>query len=108
MKAYADHKARARHSRAKEGDTVIVKKKRKDKFSTNFGTKAHSVVQHQGSMVNVEAATGQRIARNATLVKKEQYSMFQSTIHGLIESNSPPGLRKLIAKTNHGSLNVSN
>ena len=70
MKAYADRKTGARSSPVKEGDTVLLKQKKENKFSTNFGIKPYRVEQRQGSMVIVKGADGRRTARNVTHVKK--------------------------------------
>lgn len=69
MKNYSDKKTGARQSSIKEGDLVLLKQKKLDKFTTNFGTKPRRVVKRQGSMVIVDV-DGKRAARNVTHVRK--------------------------------------
>jgi hypothetical protein len=68
-KRYADERRRAKNVSLAVGDVVLVRQKRKDKWTTPFGAREHKVVATNGSMVTV--SDGDRtFARDRSFFKK--------------------------------------
>ena len=77
MKMNAVKKRIARKSEFKIGDTVLVKQERKNKMSTPFNPKPHTIVDIKGTMITA-SRDGTKITRNAShyklLPKTQEYS----------------------------------
>ena len=66
---YADIRRRTRPSNISVGDTVLVKEKKRNKFSTNFSPIPYTVVRVKGSKILARNGT-HYITRNVTFFKK--------------------------------------
>ena len=66
---YADIRRRTRPSNISVGDTVLVKEKKRNKFSTNFSPIPYTVVRVKGSKIVARNGT-HYITRNVTFFKK--------------------------------------
>ena len=74
MKEYADQRVQARESNINIGDTVLVRQKKKNKFTTKFDPSPYKVVEIKGTVL-----TGVRnekyITRNISHFKKIEPTM---------------------------------
>lgn len=70
MKSYADAKKGAQHSTIGEGDIVLVRQPKINKFSTTYSTETYRVLSKKGSMLDMVSSKGRRLARNTSHVKK--------------------------------------
>ena len=68
MKEYADKKRRAQKSNLKIGDTVLVRQRKQNKFSTRFDSKPWEVVRKKGTMVTA-CRDGKYITRSISQFK---------------------------------------
>ena len=65
MKEHADNKRYVKRSNAKEGDTVLVKKK----SDTPYDPRPHFIVEKKGSMITAENDDGVQVTRNSSFLK---------------------------------------
>ncbi len=68
-RTYADARRRTHPSNISVGDTVLVKQKKRNKFSTNFSPTPYTVVRVKGSKIVARNGT-HYITRNAIFFKK--------------------------------------
>ncbi|XP_021343899.1 uncharacterized protein K02A2.6-like [Mizuhopecten yessoensis] len=68
-KVYIDEKRRARESDLKVGETVLVKQKRTDKFSTPFCPEPYTLIEKNGNSCTVMSNNGVCYRRNSTFMK---------------------------------------
>jgi len=66
---YADHRRRAKEKSLHPGDLVLMKQRKKDKFSTTFGGTPVKVVGKIGNSVTVKGPHGNLIKRNSSHFK---------------------------------------
>ena len=69
MKENADRKSRAKERIAGIGDLVLVRQKRKNKFSTKFDPRPYHVVRVKGTMITA-CRDGHHVTRNISFYKK--------------------------------------
>ena len=69
MKENADRKSRAKERIAGIGDLVLVRQKRKNKFSTKFDPRPYHVVRVKGTMITA-CRDGHYVTRNISFYKK--------------------------------------
>jgi len=69
MKQYADHRANAKQSDLKPGDTVLVRQPKENKLSTPYDPKPYQVQERKGSMVTARR-DDKSITRNTSFFKK--------------------------------------
>lgn len=69
-KIYADIKRNARECDVTTGDTVLVRRKKIDKLTTDFGPDQYNVVERKGNSVVIESPQNVMYKRNVTEVKK--------------------------------------
>lgn len=69
-KIYADHRRGAKTSDIEDGDQVLMRQDKTDKFTTTVHSTPHKVVRKEGNSVVVQSPTGVKYARNTTSVKK--------------------------------------
>ena len=74
MKNYADARSRAKLSEIKEGDTVLVRQKKKNKLSTRFDPCPYRVTKRKGNRITA-VRNKKFISRNVSLFKKVPSSM---------------------------------
>ena len=68
IKKYADRNAKV--STIKEGDIVLVRQKKKNKFTSNFGLTRFVVLRRKYGSLTLKSPTGQQFRRHITAVKK--------------------------------------
>ena len=86
-KLYADQKRGAVESNLEQGDRVLVKQDRENKFSTPLHPEPFTLVDKRGNMVVVESQSGSNYKRNVTHVKK-----FLEPQNVKLEYNNPTGV----------------
>ena len=69
MKENADRRSRAQERIVEIGDLVLVRQKRKNKFSTKFDPKPYRVVRVKGTMITA-CRDGHYVTRNISFYKK--------------------------------------
>ena len=70
MKEHADNKRYVKPSKAKEGDTVLVKRDDSKKESdTSYDPRTHIIVEKKGSMVTAENDDGTQVTKNSSFFK---------------------------------------
>jgi len=69
-KAYADARRGATTKSIRIGDTVLLKAKKSNKFSTNLRPSPFKVVQKTGTEVTVRNEAGEEFRRNTAFIKK--------------------------------------
>jgi hypothetical protein len=69
MKINADRLANAKEHTIKVGDTVLVRQRKKNKWSTRFDPKPYCVTQVKGTMITA-TRPGHYITRNSSFYKK--------------------------------------
>jgi len=67
---YADQKRGAKESDIEKGDSVLLRQKKENKLSTNFGSMPYKVLEKKGNSVVVESPENVVYKRNVTEVKK--------------------------------------
>ena len=67
IKAHADQGLK--HSTIKVGDTVVIKQRRKNKFSTTFGTKKYTVVARNKATLRLQDSGGKVIKRHTSAAR---------------------------------------
>ena len=92
-RVYADMRRKTRPSNINVGDTVLVKQKKTNKFSTNFAPTPYTVVRVKGSKI-VTRSGSHYITRNATffkrLMRKEEREEDESIIDQTERTPLPP------------------
>jgi len=86
MKMYADRKAKK--SDVETGDHVLLKQKKKNKFSTSFSRKEYEVTERAGVKVMLKAADGQTLCRHVVAVRKIVPRKVDEETPVVTESNS--------------------
>ena len=66
---YADKKRQAKSSNIQVGDVVILKQKRRNKFTTKFESTPYTVIECKGTKIVAENKK-HRVTRNASFFKK--------------------------------------
>ena len=69
-KRYADKARNAKVSDIKEGDMVLLKQQKINKFLTRFGHKPFKVIKRKGNSVTLQTARGNYFNRNIAHVRK--------------------------------------
>ena len=69
-KSYPDSRRNVKESNIEVGDTVLVKQKRKDKFSSRFNKTPYVVLYRKGTQITAENKHKHRIKRNVSHFKK--------------------------------------
>ena len=69
MKEHADTRSRAKQSNIKVGDTVLIRQRKENKWSTKFDPSPFRVVRRKGTMVTA-LRNGKYVSRNTSLFKK--------------------------------------
>ena len=69
MKSYADQKHKAKESKLKEGDVVLVKTPKENKLSTPFSAKPYVITSKNGTQITAEN-NSHTITRNSSYFKK--------------------------------------
>ena len=69
-KSYADNRRNVKDSDIEVGDTVLVKQKRKDKFSSRFSKTPYVVIYRRGTQIIAENDQKHRVKRNVSHFKK--------------------------------------
>lgn len=69
MKDYADRQRNAEESDLKEGDKVLLKQQRVNKWSASFESQPYEVVEKTGKCVLIKSPEGIQYRRNTTHVK---------------------------------------
>ena len=69
MKEYADTKSRAKQSNIQVGDTVLIRQRKENKWSTRFDPSPFKVVRRKGTMITA-LRNGKYVSRNISLFKK--------------------------------------
>ena len=69
MKQYADAKRKATDTLIQVGDTVLLRQKKQNKFSTKFDPSPFKVTRKRGTMVTA-LRNGKYVTRNASLFKR--------------------------------------
>jgi hypothetical protein len=72
MKGYADKRRNAKESNLSEGDKVLLKQQRINKWTTTFESQPYQVIDKHGNSVLVESPEGVQYKRNTTHVKPLQ------------------------------------
>ena len=67
---YADSRRGARYTDVSEGDTVLLRQEKTNKFSTNFNPTPHTVLQKNGNSLVVQSPDGATYSRNSSHVKR--------------------------------------
>ena len=81
---YANQRRGAKESRIQIGDRVLIKQRRRNKLSTNFGTTPYVIVSANGSRLTAEC-NGHEITRNASFFKRFNGNMIPDDDHDLEE-----------------------
>ena len=69
-KSFADNRRNAKESSIKVGDTVLVKQKRQNKFTSRFNKTPYVVIYRKGTQVIAENNQKHRVKRNVSHFKK--------------------------------------
>ena len=69
MKSYADNRSNAKPNRFQIGDDVLVRQRKRNKFSSYHNPQPYRIVAMKGSMITAENAK-HRITRNSSHFKK--------------------------------------
>jgi hypothetical protein len=72
MKGYADKRRNAKESNLSEGDKVLLRQQRINKWTTAFESQPYQVIDKHGNSVLVESPEGVQYKRNTTHVKPFQ------------------------------------
>ena len=78
MKQNADKRSQARNANILVGDTVLLRQKKQNKWSTRFDPVPFQVVRRKGCMVTV-SRNGRFVTRNISLFKKVSMSSCHET-----------------------------
>ena len=70
MKLYADKHRTAKEGNIEIGDTVLIKQKKVNKFSTRFNPTLYQVIRRKGTMLTAKSVHGHYITRNISFFKK--------------------------------------
>lgn len=70
IKRYADKDQHLKESDIKIGDTVVVKQKRKNKFSTNFGSTTYVVKKRNKATLTLKNHNGKQFKRHTSAVRR--------------------------------------
>ncbi|CAB4021992.1 Hypothetical predicted protein, partial [Paramuricea clavata] len=72
MKGYAEKRRNAKESNLSEGDKVLLRQQRTNKWTTAFEIQPYQVIDKHGNSVLVESPQGVQYKRNSTHVKAFQ------------------------------------
>ena len=88
-KSYADNLRNAKESSIKVGDTVFVKQKRQNKFTSRFNKTPYVVIYRKGTQVIAENNQKHRVKRNVSLrnVRNEGLEQGESEMENEIVEN---------------------
>ena len=79
MKRHADEKSHVKVSDIKVGDTVLIRQKKQNKFSTKFDPSPFYVVRRKGTMITA-VRNRKYVSRNVSHFKKIESSIGESSI----------------------------
>ncbi len=85
MKENADRRSRAKESEIQVGDTVLLRQRKKNKWSTRFDPAPFQVVRRKGTMVTV-VRNEKYVTRNVSQFKK-----ISSAVKGVASSDEDDG-----------------
>ena len=74
MKQYADAKRKAKNTVIQVGDTVLLRQKKQNKFSTKFDPSPFKVTRKKGTMITA-LRNEKYVTRNASLFKKVNFRL---------------------------------